>query len=448
MGLRLEDNWVILKDPKNYYLTNLNYPKCTWWTLDKYQCLVLTCRDGATSENTIKNNLTSTFNLNKKRAGIIYDKIVYRFRHCIKESSRTTLSSPQVFSLKEPLPISKGQADKNCAPMRLTWVTSIFCDKKCKYCYMDAKPITGSIPSLPKEELSDIAEEAIDLAVSEIVMTGGDPFVFPDIYDAINIFANKQITINVGTKSYIDSSKFSDNTKNFLKVEQSLDSTNKSMVSFLTGSSYAYDEAISSINGFIAAGIRFSIKMVIGNHNAEHIPEMALFCKNHGAESLQIVEYKQSFGRNLEGFAFSDEKREMIKGMLHLLKKTFGLEIQSDLLQQKTKFLLPGSNCGEGIRTLSFFSDGTCLRCPALPYHKIASSCNIFKNTIYASWNNKKYKSMVTPVRENFKLTTCYTCKSFDECNYTGRCILRALQRTGSYFGPDRICKYEEKILI
>lgn len=441
MPLSLKENWAILTDSKYFYLLNLDYPMTTWWSLDWSHFLVLSSLDRLEAEKSIVSKVSSVLKISIEFARQIFEQVIYRYHHCLVESKSP--HPPAVYRSKELLPVTERQRIRNCAPLRLTWVATILCLKQCKYCYMAASPVKPNDQlSLPLENLRELAVEASQLAIPELVITGGEPFVLTGISDAINVFIEQEIHVTVGTKAYVDCSQLSSRASCFLTVEQSLDSTDRSLVAYLTGRRHAFDEAIASMRQLAKSHIPFRVKMVVGRANVNSVPQMAALCKELGAGSCQVVEYRPSLGRNLPGFELDDALRTKLVDDIVKASKQFHIPIETDLVQPNRRYAAsPGSYCGEGIKSLSFLPDGTCTRCPALPSDQSIACGNVLHDGIYTSWNyNKRYESLAFPDRQLYHQTACYSCSKLDACNHSGRCVIRSLQASGRHFGPDRTC--------
>jgi radical SAM protein with 4Fe4S-binding SPASM domain len=443
--LGLRDNWALVKDPEYFYLVEMsNFPK-TWFALEWQHFLALVSLDGTKPEQEIVKELSETCRTPFELAARIVRQLIRRFGHCIEEKTNRNPSTPPVYTLHEYLMTSQFKRVRNCAPARLTWIVTTHCPKQCRYCYMDALPVNQKETKPPVEALKQIAREAESLAIPELILTGGEPLLAPEIYEVINHFMNSKVRVKVTTKNKVNTRKLIPPARNYLQVEQSLDSDDPALVSYLTGKGESFDEAIDSMREMSARGILFYVKMVMGRLNHQSIPAMALLSKKMGAKGMQITEYRPSFGRNIPDFELTELERIEIQERVRKIEQAVNIEINLDLAFQKPNIQLnnfPGEYCGEGIHTLSFLPGGECTRCPSLPYDREITSGNIFEEGIYQCWNsNEGYQSLIFPDKELFKGTDCFQCAGFDRCNLSGRCIVKSRRRSARSAGPDRFCE-------
>jgi len=443
MPLLLKDNWAIVVDPDGYYLVNTEYPRKTWFALDRWHCHVLSMLDGSATRGSIASGLSEACGMPVESARALAEATITRYRQCITDKGRSVAGPPAIYRQHDRLAPTEAQKVRNCAPMRLTWVATTRCAKQCKYCYMDAKQAPPDAEArLPEGRMRAIAREAADLAVSEMLITGGEPFLSPDVYDAINDFTENGVRVVAITKSLVDCGRLSARAKRSLMVEFSLDSADESVVRYMTGCRESFDEAIRCMEGMARAGVPFRIKMVAGRANSSSVRQMARLCKDLGGKALQVAEYRPSMGRNIKDFSLDDGIRSQLVSDTLAAEEEYGVPIHLDLFQNEFKHVsAPGHHCSEGIKTLSFLPDGACTRCPSLPYNRRLTAGNVIMNGIYDSWNNnRRYESLVFMGKGKYKNTDCHGCGLFNWCNLTGRCIIKSYLLNGSYYGPDRIC--------
>jgi MoaA/NifB/PqqE/SkfB family radical SAM enzyme len=446
LPLHLKDNWAILVEPDNFFLTNTEYGKKNWFTLDWRHSYVLAALDGSHDPGSIARDFASYAGTSDEYAVRLVELTIQRYHQCITESNKRSDNKPRIYRLKEPLPLTDLQRARNSAPGSFKYVSTIMCNKHCKYCYMDARriPPDASV-SLPVESIRRIADEAARLAVSEILITGGEPFLSHDMYDIVNSFVDNGLYVRVTTKSRVDGSKFSPAARDHLTVECSLDSTDEAFVSFITGSKSSLSEALDTMRSLSRSHIRFIIKMVTGRANHKDIPAMARLCREMGGAMLQVGEYRSGIGRFANDHLLGDEHRSRMLGDIDRARSDEGITIEhmiGPLIDDKY-YDSPGSYCSEGIYNLSFLSDGTCTKCPALPADMNLTGGNVFKEGIYGTWNDSAdYMSVALPDDSRYAGTICQGCEKMGECGLTGRCLLRSKLWHSLYYGPDRVCKY------
>jgi MoaA/NifB/PqqE/SkfB family radical SAM enzyme len=76
------------------------------------------------------------------------------------------------------------------------------CDKDCRYCYLDAKDVGDEEDALSRDEIYGIIDQFRQFGVSNIVYTGGEPFVRTDFMDILQYASDNGISATVTTKHY------------------------------------------------------------------------------------------------------------------------------------------------------------------------------------------------------------------------------------------------------
>lgn len=62
-------------------------------------------------------------------------------------------------------------------------VTGLSCNLRCAHCFNASGPAKGQFPSLSREEVGNILDQAEAVGVRDVVFTGGEPFLHPDMVE-------------------------------------------------------------------------------------------------------------------------------------------------------------------------------------------------------------------------------------------------------------------------
>jgi MoaA/NifB/PqqE/SkfB family radical SAM enzyme len=71
-------------------------------------------------------------------------------------------------------------------PSRLWVYTNYDCNLACRYCLVSSSPFAER-RGLRLEQLARLVAEAVELRIEELFLTGGEPFLLPDIYAMISV---------------------------------------------------------------------------------------------------------------------------------------------------------------------------------------------------------------------------------------------------------------------
>lgn len=452
MNPALKKGWQLVFHENQFYLSNSNLKKTNWWAIEFIHFYIFTLLDGSHRIEVVAQLVSDRFGCEADFSKTLVEKLLYRFNGAI---TNLETHRPEVLRANKDLRDSVFEKVRNCAPMRLTWVVTNNCALRCAYCYMDADPVVTAVKdeNITPEKIEKLAIEASNLTVCELFLTGGEPFLLKDIYFVINTFLKHRIKVRVTTKYKVDASLINPLSQEDFFIEQSLDSLDNHVNTELTGSKFALRRALNSINSYRQNNINFSIKSVIGKTNLNCFPDLVSLAFENGASKYQAVEYRESLGRNLPDFKLTAPERQWLKNKTIELTKKFKFPIELDLdmkqIRQDGQNSIPGSYCGEGIKTLSFLANGDVTRCPTIPKENDVTYGNIFEKGIYEIWNfDKNYIETVNPSREFYAGKQCVACNEFSICNLSGRCIVKPKMENGHYFDIDRQCDFRQQDFI
>ncbi|MEM5872162.1 MAG: radical SAM protein [Candidatus Aenigmatarchaeota archaeon] len=159
------------------------------------------------------------------------------------------------------------------APLVLVVEVTNICNLNCKYCYNSFK--RDKIRVMSFGDFSNIVEQATELNVFDINISGGEPFVHPQILDFIKLVLDKELGISiVSNGTVID--------KNMAKELAKLGVTQYIQVSF--------DSHVESINDLTRQGFKESfegfLNLVANSDNRSTAPSIGIVLNRFNYESI------------------------------------------------------------------------------------------------------------------------------------------------------------------
>ncbi|NVO15947.1 MAG: radical SAM protein [Rhodoplanes sp.] len=450
--LKLTRHWAIVKTPCEWLLCDFSHERLLWFSLAPENALALASLDGRTSRQDIAAQLATTFKLREPLARVIVDETFSRFRHCLVAAGDGPPEPPRLLDWPEGLGLGRLGLARGAAPAQISLILTDQCNRACRYCYMNAKHVETPADGLDIARLAALADEAATLAVQSFVLTGGEPMLFPESVDLVNVLLERGFDVRVTTKNRFDLDRLTKVNRHNLHLEFSLDSLDPVQVSHFTGSDSAFADAMALLEGLRGSGIPFIIKMVVGRPNLSAVRPLIGFAKSCGAAALNIIEYEPSFGRKDDHLLLTDAERAALRAGAIALAEEVGQKVEpilrdgigTDYRWQPAPGRdesTPGVYCDQGIRTLTVLPNGDVTCCISLPMYRQVRADNVFERGIYAVWNESSaYLGLANPGRDSMAGTSCETCDDFEYCNWTGRCQMKTLQWYGGMIGPDREC--------
>lgn len=151
------------------------------------------------------------------------------------------------------------------APRRLTLMLNRSCNLHCRFC--DVSDVPHQRKELSRDDAFRVVDAAGRLGVKDITLTGGEPFLYADIFDIISFINERNIRVAITTngllvKRYLDSII----KHNIDCMSISLDGKEKTH-DFLRNQEGAYKQALEAIYLLKQNKINTSINFVITNRN-------------------------------------------------------------------------------------------------------------------------------------------------------------------------------------
>lgn len=320
------------------------------------------------------------------------------------------------------------------APLTVFLELTKQCDLNCKHCFRD----NNDSNDLCTNEWFYIIDQLHDYGVCSVKITGGEPFLRPDIKNILQYLDYHSIDYIIFTNGFI-----LENNIDWLKelthlvcIRVSIDGTEKTN-DIIRGAG-SWERAISSILLLERYRIPCEINYTITKQNYKELPSLSNELLTRGINSnihTGFVKYagnakgniEQCFISNQEIYQASYEIKEYQRiysniSELHLLKPIY-YKIFGNIY-----------GCPAGRTSMTIKQDGTVIPCGILP--KNAFSCgNIIHDGLHTVWNNTTMLSL-----SNIDVyKKCETCK-YLFVNCTGGCRGNAFNYHDKLDGEDINC--------
>ena len=201
------------------------------------------------------------------------------------------------------------------------------------------------------DDFASIINDAEKLGVKTICLSGGEPFLHPDIIDMINYLHKKGINSNIYTSGIIfdEDMNYSSLSRELLtsiagkvsKLIFNIEGSNSDMYDKIMGTLGCFRLMQQSVKTANSLAIVTEAHFVPMKINAEQIGSMAGFCKELGLSKISFLRLV-IHGRaqiNEKEIALSTEELAQVKNKLESLQK------QSDIVIRIGVPLLSNNNC-------------------------------------------------------------------------------------------------------
>jgi radical SAM protein with 4Fe4S-binding SPASM domain len=356
-----------------------------------------------------------------------------------------------------PAPPSERLLPRETVPQYIWWRVTRYCNRRCKYCCVAARHAQEA----PDAELSlhrvrEIFSEGADIGVRGVALSGGEPFIRPDMVEIIELLLRLRYEVDVDTKfalSDVQIGRLADAGLPVIHV--SLDSPNADTANYLVGDDTFFQNVTRSIRSLIGHGIHVTITSVLTERNVRELPLLVAFLADMGVGQLTLNTFSRYYGqcRYVKAFELSAESKAWLREIVPALQESYDGRLKliydrnfnPEAATCNTEPAAESSptlslNCDQGIRILRMLPDGRVSRCDQWWHEEDVVFGDLRRQSIYEAWSSPELAEMIHPPRERFRGTACESCGLFDACNSTGRCIFSSHEAHGTVYAPDSHC--------
>jgi radical SAM protein with 4Fe4S-binding SPASM domain len=160
------------------------------------------------------------------------------------------------------------------------------CNNDCRHCYINlpAGDQEAWRKELTLEEISDIADQAVQLGTMYCLLTGGEPLLrkdFPEIYLALK---KKGLLLSIFTNACLVTGEHIDLFKKYPPqyIEVSVYGATEETYERVTRRPGSYAAFRKGLDLLIKSGLKVRLKAMALRSNMHELPEIAAFCRTHG----------------------------------------------------------------------------------------------------------------------------------------------------------------------
>lgn len=402
--------------------------------------------NGKRTQKEIEEMVSKIFKYNKSEAQVYFASLKQRFgvfmdkRPNNGELELEPLSffrTAQNYDIPEHYP----------APVVMNINLTFNCNRRCKYCYMNAN-YSNDIESdaVKPERMLEIINEAADIGVSKIVFIGGEPFLNQHLLSYLQLCSNRGINSQVTTKSYLSEKTLDELAKlNNFSLYLSIDSNMEYINTFLTGDAYFHYQIMDTLKGALERNIHITVAPVLCSVNLPFFKEFILYLEELGVKDVYVSRFFRSKGRYIEDFEITDEQWKMIKKELidykHMIR--FSGESTNPIIDafSNKKGVNIKKRCAQGRTDMTVLPNGAVTYCGFIVNtQEYLSYGNINDNSIMEIWNSNGLLKVLYPSRDKYIGEKCYDCENFDSCRKKMECVNSSLIYKNRLFSPISDC--------
>ena len=326
------------------------------------------------------------------------------------------------------------------APVTVNWSLSYACNFSCSHCY--SRNMETATPALG--EILQTVDLLAEKGVVFVNFGGGEPLLLPFLYEVAGHAASRGLKVSMNSNGWLLDRGEADRIARagFASVGISIDSPEASVHDRFRNRDGSFQRAVRALDHLAASGVRSTVSCVVNRLNFNHWRGMIPLCRDHGAGTLYLHNYKCS-GMGLVNMGdldltpgqwrdFYTDALQVQKG-LDDLTLAFDDPVMAALPAFEGGTAVKGSTCGK--LSLHIGPDGSVTPCGFIP----VPIGNILKDDFDAMWFGSP---VLKKLRDKTPEGKCAGCLSYEDC--LGGCSARAFALSGSFDSPDPHCWVEE----
>lgn len=289
------------------------------------------------------------------------------------------------------------------------------CPNRCIYCSSHSNPQATHL--IPFEIIKNIIDDAKSLGCKTVCLSGGEPFLHPQILDIISYIAKQQLTCYVYTSGiYMKDEVYSSLPNEYIEAIRGM--VDKVIFNVEADSSALYDQIMGtdvggfdmmkkSINDCVSSGLVVETHVVPMQVNFKHLKSIFEMCYQLGVSKVSILRLVLQ-GRALENLSLvklsGKDNREVTK-LIKALNESY---------KGKVRIGLPYSDsncriyCKAASDKINVRYDGNIYPCEVFKDDLLNAKLgyepdNVWKDSFYDIYQNSPYLNVVRKGIEAFK---------------------------------------------
>lgn len=304
------------------------------------------------------------------------------------------------------------------------------CNLRCRHCYRgeEVKDINSGKDFLSSEVVCRLLDQIEEMGGVEVIFTGGEPFLHPDIFGILEHASKKNLIITVLSNG------------NYLTDRKQVEKLKEYDIFDIRISLYGLQKCHDAMT-MVAGSFEKSLTALKNIHEILDIGTGAVVVtKENYHECEQLISLLKEEGINV---AVNSSITPTAKGNIEPLGFRISVKEYEELVE---KFHLPltGTTCTAGISRFRINPKGDVNPCELIPGYRFG---NVYINSLEEIMCGEARKNFIDMFSDILEEHICNDCVYRKECNF---CPALFLQENGSFQEPsDYLCQItKQKHLI
>ena len=419
-----------------------NYRTCSQLMLDVVEAYIAGLCDGRHTVRSIEALTTKKFTLSPPEGIAYVQDTLSRLAQFLAISAE---NSDLLARCVESRPWPVREASGLSSPTTVYWEVTHACNLKCKHCLTASG--RRSAKELTTEQAFSLIGQLADAKVMELVITGGEPFLRPDILDILRRLSDEKICVKVDTNATALGKKVFDNLRE-LKVfcfQVSIDGIGDRHDEF-RGKKGAFDATSRAIRRLVDSGMRVNVLTTVTPENIDELDLMIDHARDLGCGEIILNPFIQSGrGKLHPGLKLStpEHYRMYSTALRRAADPGCGIKVSTEKSfsfffngQESTEVDDGPMGCAVGNSVLTIGADGNVYPCPFLHDFSLG---NAMESPITDIWKKNPLLKQFRRLSKKSINGKCRDCRFAPEL-CSGGCRARAYFEYGDMRAQDPAC--------
>lgn len=305
-------------------------------------------------------------------------------------------------------------------PRHISFRITEKCNLKCSYCYMGE--INKNELFVNFEIIEKILQKLKENHVHTMEITGGEPMLYPDIFNVIQYCINNfELTtiLSNGVHFPIAIIEYLSDYKDKVFIQISVDGSNENITSIVRRIKNTFIKTVNTIKKLIYFNIPFKVAIVCTYENINDVEDMIILLKGLGVKKISLTfaeEIGNAIQKNTSSKTLFLDILEQYGENISMLVNKYSDILNVELKLMNEENLLQKRNCGAGSRSAVVDSKGDVFPCVMLNEYKTKMG-NLFVDEYANIFNN----SISSKIFRDFSLKSTEE-KSCNQCDYMIYC--------------------------
>jgi radical SAM protein with 4Fe4S-binding SPASM domain len=282
------------------------------------------------------------------------------------------------------------------APLNVEWELTSACNLRCRHCYVSAG--TGLLDELSTKEALELIAELDQIGISDITLSGGEPFLRKDIWLIIDELRKRQIPFIIYTNATLLNTEIVEKLVNYnaKSISVSLNGATAETHNFVQNAP-TFDLVLNAIKLLRENEIRVQVLFTLMKTNANEVDDLIKLTRELNVDSLCIYPFYPS-GRGRENLQYLELDAKIVSDILtKAVQKNNGSLpyiyvggcLSRHFSPTKKHSLIKGAPCAKLMAVVT--ADGHLRPCNFLPFR---TKQGIRERKIVELWNDPLFEKI------------------------------------------------------